>query len=564
VPTDNDASIVMLMRPAPRIVVYGRHSTAMQTASSSADQAASCSKLVEFLGGTVVATYLDPEQSGYRRDRAGLKRLLADVKAGVVDVIACEALDRLARDAEDVAWLGKKLAFHRVQLHTVSEGHVDEIKLAVAGLLGAMFIKQLVDKTLRGMAAAVLAGRFAGGRAYGYKRLIKLDARGELIRGILEVNEAQAIVVKRIYSEFAAGRSAIQIATRLNKDGIPGPRSDQWNASSIRGDPQKLVGILNNPLYEGRLVWGRRQWRRNPDSERRERLSRLRDPSEWVEIDVPDLRIVSPKQWEAVRSEMSRRQRQPNAISPAGKPRAKHLLSGLIRCSCCGANYTISGKDYYRCAGQKERGTCTNTVSVRQEPIETATLAVLQSHLLTEEHAQIFVDEFRREAVRLASLDQQADEAGEARRRLLEMELSNLTQNLLGGLVSSTLMAMISQREAELSLLSMPARAPSQPKTAQMPPHPVLLQRFDQKIASLRTSLNDASIRSEAAEILSTLIESVTIYPDGRDGPEAEVVAKVADLLAFATNDNAAREGGDRSSMAVVAGTGFEPVTFRL
>lgn len=40
------------------------------------------------------------------------------------------------------------------------------------------------------MEAAVLAGRFAGGRAYGFKRVIRLDARGELIRGLLEIDEA--------------------------------------------------------------------------------------------------------------------------------------------------------------------------------------------------------------------------------------------------------------------------------------------------------------------------------------------------------------------------------------
>lgn len=66
----------------------------------------------------------------------------------------------MARDAEDVAFLGKKLMYYRVALHTVSEGHVDEIKFAVAGLLGAIFLKHLVDKTVRGMEAAVLAGRF--------------------------------------------------------------------------------------------------------------------------------------------------------------------------------------------------------------------------------------------------------------------------------------------------------------------------------------------------------------------------------------------------------------------
>ena len=102
----------MLMRPAPRIVLYGRHSTAMQTATSSIDQTESCMKLVTYVGGTVMATYHDPEQSGYRRDRAGLRKLLADIESGTVDLIVCEALDRLARDAEDVAWLGKKLAYH--------------------------------------------------------------------------------------------------------------------------------------------------------------------------------------------------------------------------------------------------------------------------------------------------------------------------------------------------------------------------------------------------------------------------------------------------------------------
>lgn len=145
-----------------RVALYGRHSTALQTATSSDDQVAACAPLVNSLGGRVVATWLDPEISGYRRDRPGLKGLLAAVEAGEVDLIVCESLDRLARDAEDVAWLGKKLPYHRVQLHTISEGQVDEIKFAVAGLMGAIFLKHLVDKTLRGMEAAVLAGRFAG------------------------------------------------------------------------------------------------------------------------------------------------------------------------------------------------------------------------------------------------------------------------------------------------------------------------------------------------------------------------------------------------------------------
>ncbi len=555
----------MLMKASPRIVLYGRHSTVLQTATSSADQAASCMKLVDYLGGTVVATYLDPEQSGYRRDRPGLKKLLRDVETGAVDLVVCEALDRLARDAEDVAFLGKKLMYHRVALHTVSEGHVDEIKFAVAGLLGAIFLKHLVDKTVRGMEAAVLAGRFAGGRAYGYKRVIRFDAKGELIRGLLEIDDDQAVIVERIYTEFAAGQSSIQIATGLNVDGIPGPRGGQWNASTIRGDPKKATGILNNPLYVGRLVWGRRQWRRNPDSEKRERRYRLRDTVEWIEVEMPHIRIISDLQWGAAQNQIDQRKR-PTADVPLGRQnRKRHLLSGLIRCSCCGSGYTISGKDYYRCAGQKERGTCPNTVSVRKGPLETATLSVLQHHLLTEHHVQLFVEEFEREMARLEKSTTQQDQMTADRLSVVTREIENLAANMLTGVLSPTLLKLLSDRENEKGQLEakLASLVPATPG-ADIPPHPELLRLFERNVRELCETLNNESIRGKASEILSTIIESVTIYPHGEHGPEAEVVAKVSNMISFATNTNAAPRGGDYSSTAVVAGTGFEPVTFRL
>ncbi|WP_367171509.1 recombinase family protein [uncultured Aureimonas sp.] len=556
----------MLTSLPRRIALYGRHSTAMQAASSSADQVASCGPLVGYLGGTVVATWLDPELSGYRRDRPGLQQLLRAVEAGEIDIIVCEALDRLARDAEDVAWLGKKLAYHRVQLHTVSEGHVDEIKFAVAGLLGSIFLKHLVDKTLRGMEAAVLAGRFAGGRAYGYKRMVRLDANGEVQRGLLEIDEGQAAVVRRIFAWFSAGLSSVQIATRLNEEGVPGPRGGQWNASTIRGDPKKLVGILNNPLYAGRLVWGRRQWRKNPDSEKRERRYRLRDKSEWVQVAVPDLRIVDDGLFEAARAEIDRRKRPSTASSSVGSKRAKHLLSGLIRCSCCGSNYTISGKDYYRCAGQKERGTCGNRLSVRKEPLETATLAVLQEHLLTEGHARLFAEEFERETRRLGQQDARNDDMATRRLQQIEAELGNLYQNLLAGLVSPAMRGMISEREAEKARLEARGPAPARSSLpAPLLPPTLLYDRFRSKVTELRGSLDQRATRAEATGIIQRLIESVTIYPNEAGGPEAEVVAKVSDLLAWATTDNARHNGGHGGRSAkVVAGTGFEPVTFRL
>lgn len=113
----------------PRIALYGRHSTDKQNPSSSTDQIAACQNLVQFLGGEVVGSYIDAEVSGYRRDRPGLKRLLREIQDVQIDIVVAEPLDRLARDPEDVAWIGKKLRFDRVHLWTISENQIDDVSL---------------------------------------------------------------------------------------------------------------------------------------------------------------------------------------------------------------------------------------------------------------------------------------------------------------------------------------------------------------------------------------------------------------------------------------------------
>ena len=549
----------------PRVAIYGRHSTDKQNPSSSADQIAACQTVVDFLNGEVVATYIDPEVSGYRRDRPGLKRLLREAADGQIDIVVAEALDRLARDPEDVAWIGKKLRFDRVQLWTIAENEIDDVKFAVAGMLGSLFLSQLRQKVHRGLSAAVLAGRFAGGRAYGYRKVTGFDDRDRPLTGLLEIAPEEAEQVRQIFQWFASGLSSIQIAKRLNLSGVPGPRGGQWNASTIRGDPAKLVGILNNPLYRGELVWNRREWRKNPDSDRRERLYRLRNESEWLRIEVPDLRIIDEALWEKVRREMAVRRRPLSDNTSTRSRRRKHLLSGLIKCGKCGANYTIAGKDYYRCAGVKERATCANRVSVRVSQIERATLSVLQHGLINDEHARIFVEAFRMEAARIARQERGIGAlTQEALGRVTE-ELANLERNMLSGVLSPTLQRLLAEREAEKARLEaqLAIKPPPLP-TADILPHPALLQRFKAKVHDLQSALSDEAIRVEAVEVIAQLIEAVTIHGDNPAEPEVEITARLEALMSYAANENSPLAGPEGCSVSVVAGVGFEPTTFRL
>ncbi len=544
-----------------RVAIYGRHSTTFQNPESSDDQVRSCYPLVEHLGGTVMQAYTDPEISGYRRDRPGLQSLLKSIRNDEVDIVVCEAIDRIARDGEDIAWLGKKLRYSNVRLYTLTEGEIDDIKFAVAGMMGSIFLKNLQQKTLRGMEAAVLAGRMAGGRVYGYRKAQKLDGNGNPIRGLLEIDPDQAAVVKRIYCDFAAGKSSYAIATELNAEGIPGPSGRGWNQSTIRGDRKKHVGILHNPLYRGELVWGRREWRRDPDSEKRERRYKLRPSQAWVRVKVPDLRIIDPELGRQVDSQVTLRSNPALSGNAARQRRNKHLLSGLIKCGECGANYVINGKDYYRC-GAKREGKCGSDIAIRKSVVEEAALRVIQDGLMTAELAELFAAEFKREVNRLRSSGDNEQERARARLAELDSEIGNLAANFARGVVSSTLANMLSDREAERDRLVDRLRQLQSAQRAEILPHPALLERYAEKVKQARLALSDPLVQTEAAQTLRSLIETVTVYADD-ERTYADIVGDPAKVIDFARGDGG-RRGGASSSITVVAGVGFEPTTFRL
>ena len=65
--------------------------------------------------------------------------------------------------------------------------------------------------------------------------------------------------VERIVEEVAAGRSVRDLAKRLDAEQIASPHGDLWSQLTMRGDPVGLVGILDNSLTIGNLVWNARE-----------------------------------------------------------------------------------------------------------------------------------------------------------------------------------------------------------------------------------------------------------------------------------------------------------------
>jgi hypothetical protein len=77
--------------------------------------------------------------------------------------------------------------------------------------------------------------------------------------------------------------------------------------------------------------------------------------------------------------------------------RPRYLLSGLMKCGACGANYTKHSANRFACASARDRATCANRVTVRGDDVENAILDGLKSRLmepaLFEEFAREFITE---------------------------------------------------------------------------------------------------------------------------------------------------------------------------
>src|SRR5690606_14019313 len=113
------------------------------------------------------------------------------------DVILAEALDRLSRDQEDIAGDYKRVQFAGIKIITLAEGEVSNLHIGLKGTMNALFLKDLADKTRRGLRGRIEEGKSGGGNAYGYDVVHKLGSQGELIRGERTINDGQANVIWR-------------------------------------------------------------------------------------------------------------------------------------------------------------------------------------------------------------------------------------------------------------------------------------------------------------------------------------------------------------------------------
>lgn len=496
--------------------LYARYSTDKQRETSIEDQLRKARQRAQQEGWTVVATHSDEGVSGSTPValRPGGKALIADALAGRFSVLIVEGLDRISRELGEAELMVKRLEHRGIRIIGTSDGYDTTAKgrkvMRIArGLVNELYLDDLREKTHRGLAGQFERGFSAGGKTYGY---CTVEAQGG--RRVV-IDEAQAQHVRAIFARYAAGDSVRSIVLDLNAQRIPGPRGGTWAASALNGSAMKGLGLLNNELYIGRVVWNRRQWLKCPDTGARRYVER--SPDEWQVREAPELRIIGQDLWEAVRRRMAPRETPcdtRDGIAPGrkgGRP-PRTLFGGLLRCGTCGGKLVAINGWGYGCSVHHDRGpsACTSGTLISRDKADAMLTNMVRAELTCADVLATVPDAVATELAGLTS-DQQGDTGVlKTRQAMLRQEINNLVQSLAQVGASKALTAYLLALESEAAEIA--HRIEASPSATPTLSPLKLMDRYQALIENLRATLEIQPDRQTLRRLLADLLGQPTFF----------------------------------------------------
>ncbi|NRA89502.1 MAG: recombinase family protein, partial [Rhizobiales bacterium] len=379
----------------------------------------------------------------------------------------------------------------------------------------------------------------------------KYDANGEPIKGDRKINEEQIRIVKRIFVDFAKGKSPKKIAHKLNDEAIKGPTGKGWTQSTINGNRRRGTGILNNELYIGRQIWNRLRYLKNPDTGKRE--SRLNPESEWIITDVPDLRTIDQDMWDAVKAYQFKLDRK---VSYNQKPRPRKLFSFLLKCGCCGGGMSMVSTERYGCSTARNKGTCKNRITIMQSKLENSVIDALKTRLMDPELTNIFCKEYTTHINDIRHNNNAELIRNQKQLNKVKVDISKLIEAIKGGidptLIKDEINGLQFQKEQLIQKLDNSEEAP-------VYIHPRMSERYASSINNLITSLNDPDHRDESATLLRELIDKIVLTPnEDKNALVIDLYGDLAGILQISANNDGGinikpKEMLDRKSVSELA-----------
>jgi DNA invertase Pin-like site-specific DNA recombinase len=196
--------------------------------------------------------YDDGGYSGGNMERPGVRRLMADIASGKVDVIVVYKVDRLTRALTDFARIVEVLDARGASFVSVTQALNSTTsmgRLTLNVLLSfAQFEREVTGERIRDkIAASKKKGMFMGGPVpIGY----------DVQERKLVINEGEAATVRHIFTRYVALGSGRELIEELRADGYR-TKVRQQDSRTVGGIPftrGMLFHLLSSPIYIGKVV----------------------------------------------------------------------------------------------------------------------------------------------------------------------------------------------------------------------------------------------------------------------------------------------------------------------
>ena len=452
-----------------KAVIYARYSSDNQREESIEGQVRECIAFAERKGYTVIHTYIDRALSGTRADnRPEFQQMISDSTLREFQYVIVWKIDRFSRDKFDSVKYKYALKSSGVSVISATEpidgSPEGQMMESVFEGISVYYIKDLAQKTSRGMTENAIKGKFNGGTlTFGYT----IDENHHF-----QLDPVNAPIVLDVFTRYSEGETIRSILDDIN--------------SKMSNNGRKFTYHFLNWMLNNRRYLGEYKFQDTVNNEA-----------------IPP--IISQELFDKCQHRLNVNKHKAGSFK---KNKEKYLLTGKIFCGICGATISgISGTGkcksiyrYYKCMNVKKHK-C-NKKPVQKELIENI---VLNAAL------DIFKDKALIRKISKACFDLQSKESPmlpALKRRLREnqKEIKNLMNAIKAGIVLKTTKSELEKLEAEQEQLEINIAMEKLVK-------PVIPQ---EKIQAwlMNFAAADLSDQSQKQRIIDIFVNSVYVYDD--------------------------------------------------
>ena len=321
------------------------------------------------------------------KKRPGFMKMIEDCHKGKIDMIVTKSVSRFSRNnldclmyVRELKQLGIPIIFEKEGINTIQVS--SELLLTLFGALSQAESESISMNVKLGIRQSLKNGnvRFSYKTFLGYRK--GADGQPEIV-------PEQADIVRRIYNDFLAGATYLEIAKRLTEEHVP------TMGGGNRWFSERIKSILKNEKYKGDALL-QKTYITDPIS-KRVKKNNGELPMYYVENSHPAIierRIFDRVQEEIARRAGKKKVKQTGTKTELGRYSGKYALTELLYCGECGTPYrrctwSRNGKKkiVWRCVSRLDYGKkyCKNSPSVEESRLHNAIAAAITKKANSEE-----------------------------------------------------------------------------------------------------------------------------------------------------------------------------------